>query len=132
MDSPSGHILTHHSRREIFEDVQSMVSTIDSEFVGLVKMLNFALNELPVTKCEFVQLFLCFLFIKSDFTEVFSFLHTCKHIFGSEYTAWQDSVFPGTEGGTQVLAGLAPPILTVGSLMRTPGCQSRLQNFCIK
>jgi hypothetical protein len=53
-----------------FQDVQSMVSTTESEFVGLVKMLNFAFYELTVAKCEFVKLFLCFLFIKSEFTEV--------------------------------------------------------------
>jgi hypothetical protein len=47
------------------------------------------------------------------------FLNNCKHIIGVGMLYSCMGTFPRKEGGTQVLAGLAPSNLLVGSLLRT-------------
>ncbi len=44
-----------------------VIEILDSEFLGLVKMLNYTFDEFTVTKSESVKNFLCFLYEKSDF-----------------------------------------------------------------
>ncbi len=67
--------------------------------------------------------------ILSDLTEFCKFFNTCKCIFAGGYAERLRGCVPGKEGGIQGLVGLAQSIQTVGSLLRTPGEQSRLEKF---
>jgi hypothetical protein len=69
--------------------VKDKINIIHTEFVGVVKMLNFTFYELTVVKTEIVILFLClfnynYALQKNDFTKVCQFF-TCKCIFGVGY-----------------------------------------------
>ncbi len=55
--------------------------------------------------------------------------YACNYIFGGEYTAQLHFLYPGKESGIQLLIGLAPFSQIVGSLLRAPGLQSRLETL---
>ncbi len=56
-----------------FLTVNDILIHVDTEFLGLVKMSNFALGKLIFSKMEFAKLFLQFLKRKSDFAEFCNF-----------------------------------------------------------
>ncbi len=92
-----------------------MDTNIDSEFIGLMKTSNFAFDKLSVAKSGLLKLF--HRFKKSDFTIFFILANI---FFGVGMQCSCAIAFSRTEGGTQVLAGLAPSSLTVESSLTTP------------
>ncbi len=96
-----------------------MIATllVPTVLVGLVKMPNLAFDELTCAKkkrvCE--SLYLIFVFIKSDFTEIFIISYTFKCIFGVGALHGYIGTFLGKEGVIQVLAIIALSSQTVST-----------------
>ncbi len=94
---------------------------IGGRFVDFLTSPNFTFDKLTLVNSEFVKLFLWFFFyekvISSNFAKL---LYLRIYFWGRGMPHGCVGMFPGKEGGIQVLAGLAPSYKTVGSLLWTP------------